>query len=708
MTNRRRVPVAGLVLSALLIAAEIPPPPPTPKKPVTDDYSGLKITDDYRWLENFSDPEVKTWSDAQNSRSRAYLNTVPLRSAIIDRLKDLYHETSARYSDMRIRGGVLFAMKNQPPKQQPFLVAMTSPEEADRARVIVDPNATDPSGSTTIDFFVPSLDGKLVAVSMSGSGSEEGSVHIFDAATGKELADLIPRVNGATAGGSVAWNADGTGFYYTRYPRVGERPDADLNFYQQVWFHRLGTKTVQDTYALGKEFPRIAEIQLRSSDDGRFVLAAMANGDGGEFLHYVLGPSGRWKQVTRLADRTTLAQFGPDGSLYLVSKNATPMGKILRLAAPDFALTQAKVVVGTGRSSIEEFVPTASRLYVHYMSGGPSLLRMASLDGAPQQPVEIPPISSVGQIVCIKGDVIVFETETYLEPSAWFRFDPAGGGVKKTALAQTSPAKFGDVEVLRRMATSKDGTKVPLNILKKKTAKLDGSNPVLLEGYGGYNISLSPAFSARNRLWIDHGGIVAIANLRGGGEYGDNWHEQGRLTRKQNVFDDFLACADYLIQMKFTTADKLAIEGGSNGGLLMGAALTQRPELFRAVVSHVGIYDMLRVELTPNGAFNVTEFGTVKEPDQFQALYAYSPYHHVKDGIDYPAVLFLTGDHDGRVDPANSRKMTARLQAATHSPRPILLRTSSSSGHGIGTALGERIEQDADVFAFLFDQLEMK
>jgi prolyl oligopeptidase len=274
-------------------------------------------------------------------------------------------------------------------------------------------------------------------------------------------------------------------------------------------------------------------------------------------------------------------------------------------------------------------------------------------------------------------------------------------------MATASPANFGDIEVVRQFAVSKDNTRVPMNILRKKGTKLDGNNPTLLYGYGGYNVNLSPDFSARRRVWLDQGGIWVVANLRGGAEFGETWHEQGNLTRKQNVFDDFIACAEYLIKNKYTNPDKLVIEGGSNGGLLMGAALTQRPDLFHAVVAHVGIYDMLRYEVFPNGAFNVTEYGTVKEADQFRALYGYSPYHHVKDGTDYPAVLFLTGDNDGRVDPMNSRKMTARLQAATHSGRPILLRTNSGSGHGIGAPLNERIDKDADVFAFLFDQCGM-
>ena len=701
---RTRAIGATLFATILCAAADMPPIPPTPKKPVTDDYNGVKVVDDYRWLEPPADPEVRKWSDSQNAVTRAYLDHLPMRPALVERLTELSASQSGRFAALRSRAGMLFAIKSQPPKLQPFLVTLASVDDAASARVVVDPNAMDPSGSTTIDFYEPSLDGKLVAVSLSKGGSEEGSVSVFEVATGKRFADDVPRVNGATAGGSVAWNGDASGFWYTRYPRAGERPPADLNFFQQIYFHRLAVPTAQDEYALGKNFPRIAEIQLQSSEDGKFVMARMANGDGGEFLHYMHGPEGRWTQVTRLSDRVSEAAFGPDNSLYMLSRKDAPMGQLLALSAPSFSLDKAKVVVTPGRSSIDDFVAAGGTLYVRYMAGGPSRL-LAKEAGKPDKMVPVGEISSVGQMVRVKGNHLLFENESYVEPSAWYTYDPASGAVKRTGLFTMSPASFGDVEVIRQFAVSKDNTRVPMNILRRKGTKLDGSNPTLLYGYGGYSISLSPDFSARRRVWLDHGGVFVIANLRGGAEFGESWHEQGMLTKKQNVFDDFIACAEYLIKAKYTSPEKLAIEGGSNGGLLMGAALTQRPELFHAVVSHVGIYDMLRVETFPNGAFNVTEFGTVKETDQFKALYAYSPYHHVKDGTDYPAVLFLTGDNDGRVDPMNSRKMTARLQAATHSGRPIFLRTSSGSGHGIGTALNERIEQDADVFAFLLDQL---
>jgi prolyl oligopeptidase len=698
---------AAIWLCFLMFAADnLPPVPATPKRPVTDEYNGAKVVDDYRWLETASDPEVRQWSDAQNTRTRSYLDRLPMRAEIAAQLKRLYTDQAPSFSGLWERSGTLFALETKPPQAQPMLVTLETLDDPKSAKVIVDPNALDASGSTSMDWYVPSLDGKLVAVSLSKGGSEEGTLAVFETATGKRLPDSIARVNNATAGGSLAWNPDATGFWYTRYPRPGERADADLNFYQQVWFHRLGTPDARDEYSLGKELPRIAEILLSSTDDGKFILARVADGDGGDFLHYLLPAGGRWRQITRISDQASQADFDSSNNLYLMSNKDVPLAKLLQLSPPAYSLAAAKTVVTPGRSSIDGFLAMGSHLYVRYMAGGPSKLLDKFGTGA-ERAVSLLPISSVDEMAKVRGQFL-FENETYIDPPAWYRYDPSTAQVTKTALAMMSSADFSDVEVIRVSAISKDGTHVPMNIIRKKGTRLDGSNPVLLYGYGGYGIAEAPNFSERRRIWLDHGGVWVVANLRGGSEFGESWHEQGQFTKKQNVFDDFIACAEYLIKSKYTNPEKLAIEGGSNGGLLMGAALTQRPDLFRAVVSHVGIYDMLRVETFPNGAFNVTEFGSVKEKNQFDALYAYSPYHRVKDGADYPAVLFLTGANDGRVDPMNSRKMTARLQAAQHADRPILLRTSSSSGHGFGTALGEKIDQDADVFAFLFDQLGIK
>jgi prolyl oligopeptidase len=725
MTIRTRTLVLTVIISVLLLAvvgsAQAPtlrPPPSTARRPVTDVYHGITVTDEYRWLEDWNDPEVKQWSAAENARTREYLDRLPAGAAIKDRFHQLLAAGSAHYFGLEYRGGTLFAMKNQPPNQQPFLVAMRSADDNAAAKVIIDPNTM--GGNIAIDFYVPSLDGKLVAASLSDNGSEDGAAHVFDGATGKQLADRVPRVNFGTAGGSIAWKADGSGFYYTRYPQKNERPPEDANFYQQVYFHKLGADSSQDTYVIGKDFPRIAEIQLHTSDDGRWLLAAVANGDGGQFAHYIMGSGGHWTQVTHFEDEISVAKPGTAGdeALYLLSHKDAPRGKVLRLALNDPQLRKAQVIVpqsagseadDTARASISDLEPTVSRLYVLDVIGGPSRVRIFDHEGTQKSVLPTPAISAVREVVHTGGDDVLFRVSTYLEPSAWFNFDSSAGKATRTALFETSPIKFDDAEVVREFAISNDGTRVPLNIIRGKGTVLNGSNPMLLEGYGGFQISLSPFFlGSFGRVWLDQGGVYAIANLRGGGEYGEEWHKAGSLTHKQSVFDDFIACAQHLIGRRYTSPPHFAILGGSNGGLLMGAAFTQRPDLFRAVISFVGIYDMLRVELDPNGAFNTTEFGTVEDPEQFKALYAYSPYHRVKDGTVYPAILFLTGENDHRVNPMQSRKMIARLQAANRSDHPILLRTTSSAGHGMGTSLNEEIDQGADVFSFLFDQLGIK
>ena len=708
-------------MAIILKGAE--PSPSTPKKPVFNEYQGVKVEDDYQWLEKNDDPAVKAWSAEQNRRTRAYLDKLPDRPAIEKRLTALYAKTSSLYSSIVSRPGKLFALKFQPPKQQPMLVSLASADDLKSEKVLVDPNQLDAKGTTAIDWFVPSLDGKKVAVSLSHGGSEEGTLHFYETDSSKPLSDTIARVQYPTAGGSAAWNGDGTGIYYTRFPRKGERPDADLDFYQQVYFHKLGMSDSADSYSLGKEFPRIAEIALQSSHDGRYVLATVANGDGGDFAHYLLGPNNVpkqltrfsdkvkenriWKQITQFSDQVKQAQLGCDNAVYMISRAAAPRGKILRLPLDHLELSAATVVVPASEAVIQQLEPATKALYLGDLLGGPSQIRQFDLDGKSEKTIPIPPISAVQEMVALEDGSLLYKDVSYIAPFVWERVAPDNTQSAETALRGTSPVSFDDIEVVREFAVSKDGTKIPLNIMRRKGTKLDGNNPTLLYAYGGYGISMSPSFDFTRRLWFDRGGIYVVANIRGGGEYGEEWHKAGNLTKKQNVFDDFIAAEQYLVKQGYTRPDKLAIEGGSNGGLLMGATLTQHPELAHAVVSFVGIYDSLRTELEPNGAFNVTEFGSVKDPEQFKALYAYSPYHNVKDATQYPAILFLTGENDGRVAPYNSRKMTARLLAANASTNPILLRTSSSAGHGIGTALSERIKQQADVFSFLFAQLGM-
>jgi prolyl oligopeptidase len=546
-----------------------------------------------------------------------------------------------------------------------------------------------------------------------------GDVHLFDVASGKPVDLVIPRVNGGTAGGDLEWAADSKGFYYTRYPRQGERPDDELGGYVEVWFHQLGTPIANDRYELGKGFPKVAEIILDVDLKSGRILASVQNGDGGEFAHHVRSNDGKWTQITRFEDRIVQAAFGANDDLILLSRNGAPRGKLLHLSLKEPELAKATTIVPEGSDTLMSsfldeppaLLVTGDRIYCRVQLGGPSEIRAFDLTGKRVAGPPVAPLSSARIATADESGSLWYSTASYLEPLAWHRFDPKSGADRRMAW---SPAEnqqavdFSDCEVVRDFATSHDGTKVPVNIVRPKGLALDGSHPCVLTAYGGYGMSREPAFSPVRHVLLEQGVIFAEANIRGGGEFGEEWHRQGNLTRKQNVFDDFVACAQLLIEKKYTTPARLAIEGGSNGGLLMGAALTQHPELFKCVVSHVGIYDMLRVELSPNGAFNTTEFGTVKDEAQFKALLAYSPYHHVKDGTSYPAVLFLTGANDPRVDPMQSRKMTARLQAAAaaaKSTAPVLLRTSASSGHGMGTALGERIEQQVDVDAFLFHEL---
>src|SRR5215831_15458992 len=350
MKTNRLLFVAGLLVAGLtvlnLLAADSAPE--TPKKPVSTEYHGVTVEDPYQWLEQDNDPQVKAWSDAQNQRTRHYLDRLADRAPIEKQLKDWYAKTSPSYSSLVSRPGILFAMKFQPPKQQQLLVTLTSVDDLESEKVVLDPNVLDAKGTTAIDWFVPSLDGKHVAVSLSKGGSEDGTLHFYETATGKSLADTIAHVQYPTAGGSAAWNADGTGVFYTRFPRKGERPDADLNFYQQVYFHKIGTPDSEDTYSIGKDFPRIAEIALEAAREGKYVLATVANGDGGDFAHYLLGPDGTWKQITQFSDEIKIARLGRDDALYLVSRAGAPRGKILRLSLEVPELKNAAEIVASG------------------------------------------------------------------------------------------------------------------------------------------------------------------------------------------------------------------------------------------------------------------------------------------------------------------------------------------------------------------------
>ena len=673
--------------------------PTTAQKPVTDEYHGIKVVDPYRWLESVKDPEVRKWCEKQNRYTRSVLNSYSCLEPVRKRLEFLMEPKIPTTSELTYKGGRFFA------SQGGVLVTLPFGEKWQIPKTLVDPEAVLSDKTAKMDFFVPSHDGKYVAVSISTEGREEGTLYVFEAATAKKLNEKIPRVTMVT--GSLAWKMDGTGFYYTRFFNRNGDSDHPRDYYQQVYFHKLGTDPKDDTYALGKEFDRIDAASLMASEDGKYILAAVAHGTGSNLALFLLGSEGKWNAITRYDDKVIDAAFGLDGTIYVLSRCNAPRGRILRMPLGNLDVAKAEEVVPQGGGVLTSVLPTISRVFVFELADCSARIRVFDRGGKELNPIPVGRNVWIGEALRLRGDEILFRTESFLEPPTWYRHDGASGETTKTALVAQYKADFEDMEMIRAFPLSKDGTRVPLSIIRNKGTKLDGRNPTLLTGYGGYGESQTASFEINRRIWLEQGGVYAVAHLRGSGEYGENWHMAGRGTKKQNVFDDFAACAQFLIDQKYTNPDKLAIMGASHGGLVMGAALTQHARLFQAVVAEVGFYDMLRQEEFQGGPENVPEFGSVQDKEQFQVLHQYSPYHRVVERTAYPAVFLIAGANDPRVHPADSWKMAARLQAATSSQRPILLWTNFNSGHGASTP-EEQAQTDADIYAFLFQQLEVK
>lgn len=702
-----RVLAASLALSLSAVASDYPE---TRRESTNNTYHEITIPDPYQWLEDWSSTEVKAWNAAQNEVARKRLDRLPMRAAIAKRVEEVtVGNTTSYYSGTRI-GNIAWFMKYAPPKQQPFLVQLDLQGNTALEHTIYDPAKAASDGSLSVEWYRVSPNGKLVAIALTLAGAEVADLHIFDLATRKRVDQILPRVNGPTAGGDLSWDANSRGFYYTRYPRDGEKPEPDQNFYQQLWHRTLGEPLSKDRYELGRQFDRIAEIRIKQHQASGKLLLNMQYGDSGKFQLYLRDNKHTWHRLSDFDDQMVQAEFIDENTLLILSRKSAPKGKFLKVDISDLLSPTVHQLVPESEDTLASnyygdatFIVRNDLIYATVLLGGPQELRVYNLQGKPQSAPTMG-VSGLGQILPW-GDDVLIRHYSYLRPNSWLLFN--GKSTSQHALSSTSAVNFDAYKVAREFATSADGTQVPVNIIMHKNSMLDGHNPVLLTGYGGYGISLKPGFNPSRKIWLEQGGIIAQANLRGGGEYGEKWHRQGMLTKKQNVFDDFHAVMNHLINRGYTSRENLAIEGGSNGGLLMGAMITQHPKDFRVTVSHVGIYDSLRNELSPNGAFNIPEFGTVDDLDQFNALRAYSPYHNVTKA-PYPAILFMTGENDGRVEPMHSRKMIAALQAANTSSSPILLRTSSKTGHGAGTPLNESIALQVDRLAFLFDSMGIK
>ncbi len=696
--------------------------PPFARKDATHDlFFGTDVSDPYRYLET-QGPESEQFIAAQTKATDAWFSRSASFANVKATITTLLTDEQAAYLEFQAAGSRWFAKKIVPGKRQPVLVSVPQTDasltfvnniknvdrDSSPERLVVDPNAIDPSGETTIDFFVASHSGAKVAVSLSKKGTESGDVHIFDAITGAETGNVIRGVNGGTAGGSVAWLKNG--LLYTRYPKPGERPKGDEDFFQQVYYREFGREFGRepngadnaDVYEIGKEFPRIAETELATNKIG-WALASVQRGDSGEYEHFVRSPDGKWSKAASYEDHVSKAKLGADGYLYLLSLHKSPRGKLLRVRLGEPA-SHASQMIGEQNVTLDDFFPVPGGAYVVEGTGGPSRVRL--FIGKRFSPIMTDGVFSVREAVLTEGRDLLIRTESFVTPSRVVRYHTSLGRNADTPYSSHTSINFRDVEVTRHICSSRDGTSVPLTLLSHRGDTPRKDTPALLTGYGGFGVTLAPKFQPLYRFFLDRGGIVAIANLRGGNEFGETWHEAGRLTQKQNVFDDFEACARFLIKSGYTSANKLGIWGRSNGGLLMGAAVTQHPELYRAVVAQVGIYDSLRNELTPNGRFNTVEYGTVANEADFKALYRYSPYHQVKDGNAYPAIFLTSGANDPRVAPFHTLKFAARLQSASSSGEPILMRIHNT-GHGMGTPLNQRINEMAEVYTFLAEMLGM-
>jgi prolyl oligopeptidase len=712
-------PLAAMAQGQAAVAAVV-----ASKHPVTDEYHGVKVVDNYRWLEDGKSAEARQWVAAENAHSLWYFQHAAAWKSILQDIKAPKDKAGAMQRSLDFRAGRFFYLQlDRTVQQQAVLMTSTTlgtlTSAPESARVLLDPNRLDPTGHTSIDWYMPSLDGGLVAIGLAVGGSERAALTVFDTATGKQVdAAFLPM---GFPGGrrSLAWLPGNKGFVYAGYdPAVATAAQATVLKNQKVFEHILGTSVTEDHVVLNKGLTELAQIALDSDPTGKWIVASAEDGDGGKYANFVRLPDGSWQQVSTYSDEVVAITPGTaeEDALYLTSLKNAPRGKILEISAKTPVLAQAKTIIPEGTASIEHDDPgsdshrvlvTKDRLYVTTIDGGPNRVQVYDHKGGPLPDVPLPPVSGVSEVTGLGAEALAIQVSSFLTPPAYLMYQPGPNAQPEvTALSRPASDILSNYVVDRTFATSKDGSKIPMNIIHRRGSPMDGTVPTLVNGYGGYGISQSPEFvgSIYWTTWLQQGYTLVITNLRGGAEYGESWHLAGNLTNKQNVFDDFSACAQYLIDNHWSSPAHMAAIGGSNGGLLMGAEITQHPEQFRAIVSYVGIYDMLRAELDPNGQFNATEYGTVKDAANFRALYAYSPYHHVVDGVKYPPILMETGDNDPRVNPAQSRKFAARLQATSSSQNPILLRTFADAGHASSSS-ADLQQQFADAYTFLFQEL---
>jgi prolyl oligopeptidase len=671
-----------------------------PVSDIVDVLHGEQVPDPYRWLEDGDDPAVADWTRRQNERTTAYLAALPERPGIRRRLEQLL-SIGVVGVPTPARGRYVY-LRRDGTQNQPVLYVRDGVDGPDR--VALDPNALNAEGTTALDWYYPSEDGRLLAYGLSEDGSERSVLHVLDLTTLELRPDRIPDTRAA----DLAWLPDGSGFYYTRYPAGGTVPEGEEQYHRSVYLHRLGTDPAGDPLIFEPAEP-VHWPGVSLSRDGRWLLISVSRTfDETDLYLRDLVADGPLVPVAR--DLPALFEGQVVGDRLYIRTNVEGPTYGLYAADPESpGRTDWRTLVAPRADAVLEGVSvTSSRLVLNYLERATSRLVLTELDGANPQDVPLPAIGSVfGTGSEPDGDELFYGFSSYGVPPSVYRLDLAAGtqALWQQVEADVDPARF---EVRQVTFASRDGTPVTMFVVAPRGLTLDGANPTYLTGYGGFNISMTPAFSRSLLLWLEHGGVLAVPNLRGGGEYGEGWHQGGMLGTKQNTFDDCIAAAEWLIRERYTSPERLALAGGSNGGLLAGALLTQRPDLFRAVVIQVPLLDMLRYHHFLIAKLWIPEYGSPEDPEQYRWLRRYSPYHHVRDDVPYPAVLLATAESDTRVDPMHARKMTARLQAATSSSHPILLRLESKAGHGAGKPLAKLVDELTDSWSFVFHELGVR
>jgi len=668
---------------------------------VTDTLHGTVITDPYRWLEDGESDEVIKWTTEQNKYTHGILNAIPLRSRL-----QLQLEEAMMISDVsapRVYGDRYFFTRRHEAQDQAVLY-MRIGKNGDPV-ALVDPNAMSEQAIVSLDWFFPSHDGKLVAYGLSSGGDEQSTLAVLNTDDLKHTSDTIPRTSAA----SLTWLPDNSGFYYTRYPVKGDVPDGEEVYHRHVFLHMLGEDTADDRRIFGEGLELQDWTDVMLSESGRYLVVYVFKGwSKSELYLNDLSTDRGFVPLAKDVEAHFRAMFLGDDLYVRTNFNASNF----RVLKADFSggdvSSWAEIVPEQKNSMLKSFEVAADRLVLSYLHDVSSQLKLYNPRDKSTVEVELPGIGTVSHTYGeIHDGEIFFDYKSFFVPTTIFACDVTSGKTEEYDMveAEVDPELF-TTKFVKYL--SKDSTEISMFVVHRKGIKLDGTNPTLLTGYGGFSHSGTPYFSATRLIWLKSGGVYALPHLRGGAEYGEEWHKGGMLGKKQNTFDDFIAAGEYLIEQGYTSSGKLAIWGGSNGGLLVGAVETQRPDLFKAVICGNPLLDMVRYHHFLIARLWIPEYGSADDPDQFDFIYSYSPYHHVVDSTPYPATLILTSDSDSRVDPLHARKMVARLQAANKSDYPQLLRFEFEAGHGQGMPMWKRTERYTDIYSFIFWQLGMK